>query len=95
MNTSPFPWDVGERGITTAAAQYSRLPYYRCAGPQNLIGPKPVIAMNRVCYLVDRVVDWVSGDIDSIPGSATGLLCDLKQITSPLCASVSPYVEGG
>lgn len=39
---------------------------------------------------MNRALDWDSGDLRPIPSSAAGLLNDLGQVTSPLCASVSP-----
>lgn len=33
------------------------------------------------------------GVLGSIPSSATGLMGDLEQVTSPFCASVSPPVD--
>ncbi|CAM4614233.1 unnamed protein product [Lepidochelys kempii] len=56
--------------------------YVRCAQQNN-------------CYRVIRrgPLDWQSGDLGSIPNSVTGLLVGLEQVTSPLCASVSPLAQ--
>lgn len=35
----------------------------------------------RQCDLVDRALDWESGDLSSMPASATDLICDLGQVT--------------
>lgn len=34
--------------------------------------------------LVGTAVDWDSGDLGSLAGSASGFLCDLKQIAESL-----------
>lgn len=50
----------------------------------------------RQCCLVDRALPWNSGDLESIPSSATGLLGDSGQVISQaLCASVSLYGKWG
>lgn len=37
--------------------------------------------------------DWASGDVGVNSSSATAQLCDLGQVPSPSCASVSPSLE--
>lgn len=42
---------------------------------------------------MDSALDWNEGDLDSVPSSASGLLGDLGNLTSALCALVSPSVK--
>lgn len=42
---------------------------------------------------MDSVLDWDSDDLASVPGSAAGLLGDLGQVASLLCAFVFPSVK--
>lgn len=43
----------------------------------------------RQCGLVDRALEWESGDLSTIPSSATDLRCGFLKITVPFPPAVS------